>query len=279
MARLELVLAGREDAQGVALDLHLDLLEALAQELVHGLGLVVWDALRDGHSLPDRPAQRRVDLAVLQRLERHLAAHELLLEEIDDLLQLALVVGDEHESVALERHRAHALLEVVARGDLLLGHVDGVAHLVDVGARYHVERRFLGHLTPALSACRPWRDSRAGRPSVMGTMRRPSSADATAPRVAQPQPELLAVEASWCCPWSSVFENEHRPVWCSTRTSSQQSPLDGADQRTSAGSRASWTSRARAGLEALGDGDGRHAQRPRLGDGRLAPPLPPRPST
>ena len=118
----------------------LDLLEALAQELVHGLDLVVGDALGDGHALAHGAAQRLLDLAVLQRLERHLAAHELLLEHVDDLLELAVVVGDQHERLALERDGAHALLEVVARGDLLLRHVDGVAHLVEVGARDHVER-------------------------------------------------------------------------------------------------------------------------------------------
>src|SRR5665648_404666 len=41
---LELVLARREHAQGVALDLRLDLLEALAQKLVHGFDLVVGNA-------------------------------------------------------------------------------------------------------------------------------------------------------------------------------------------------------------------------------------------
>src|SRR5674476_1267052 len=55
---LELVLARREHAQGVALDLRLDLLEALAQKLVHGFDLVVGNALRDGHSLAHGAAQR-----------------------------------------------------------------------------------------------------------------------------------------------------------------------------------------------------------------------------
>src|SRR5674476_1617191 len=65
--RLELVLARGEHAQGIALDLHLDLLEALTDALVHRLGLVVEDALGDGHALADGAAQRLLDLAVLER--------------------------------------------------------------------------------------------------------------------------------------------------------------------------------------------------------------------
>src|SRR5664280_889229 len=151
---LELVLARGEDAQRVALDLDLDLLELLAHQLVHGLGLLVGDALRDGHALTDGAAERLFDLAVLERLERDLAARELVLEDVDHLLELAFVVGDEHERLVLQGDGAGALLEVVARRDLLLRHVDGVAHLVEVRARHHVERRFLTHVSSPSWLCR-----------------------------------------------------------------------------------------------------------------------------
>ena len=75
----------------LALDLALHALEAeRLDELVDVRGLVPGDAGHEGDVLADRAAGGLLHLAVVERLERHLAPHELLLEHLAQRLQAVL---------------------------------------------------------------------------------------------------------------------------------------------------------------------------------------------
>ena len=81
---LELVLALARDADGVALDLRLDLGELVADELGDPLGELVGQAAPQLDLLADLVAAGRLDLAPVEDLERQVAPDRLRLDEVLD---------------------------------------------------------------------------------------------------------------------------------------------------------------------------------------------------
>ena len=88
-----------------------------------------------------RPVVRFLDLAVVERLQRDLAAHELLLEHLRDGLQPFLRRRLDLDRVVLQLDDAVGALEVEARRELAARLVDRVAHLLHVDLGDDIERR------------------------------------------------------------------------------------------------------------------------------------------
>src|SRR3990172_5860297 len=145
--RLQLVAALARHAELVALDLGLDLELAVADRLGDVLGLVRGDALGDRPPLADRPGQRVLDLAVIQRLQGHAALDELVLEDVDYALELRVVVRHDHQRLVLflQGHAALAALEIEPLLQFLDGLIQPVLDILDVDLGHHVERILVGH--------------------------------------------------------------------------------------------------------------------------------------
>ena len=88
-----------------------------------------------------RPAQRRLDDAVVEVLDRHVALHELRLQHVDDGLHLEVVGRGDGDVLLVPGDLGLAVLEIVALGDLLAGLVERVVDLLQIDARHDVERR------------------------------------------------------------------------------------------------------------------------------------------
>jgi hypothetical protein len=80
-----------------------------------------------------------LDLAVAERLERHLALHHLLLEHLLERREARLALGVELDLLLLQLDRAAGVLEVEAGRDLAGGLVDRVADLLHVELGHDVE--------------------------------------------------------------------------------------------------------------------------------------------
>src|SRR5690606_26802268 len=112
----------RGDAQLLPLDLDLDLLQArVADILRYLLGGFLIDPLLERDDLARTPERAVLDLALVEVLERHAPATQLLAQDAHHGLQPVLVVRVELERAGLpvELDGAARALEVVARGDLL----------------------------------------------------------------------------------------------------------------------------------------------------------------
>src|SRR5262249_8656428 len=94
----------------------------------------------------------RFQLAVVERLQRHLALDHLLFEHDDRGLQAILARRFERDRRALvvERHRRVGALEVEARGELTTGLVDRLANLLQVDLGPHIDRRHQCRSSPVL---------------------------------------------------------------------------------------------------------------------------------
>ena len=103
------------------------------------------DVLRDPglqlHVLSRRALRRLLDLLGVERLERDLAAHELLLEHLVERLQAVLGRRGEHELFVAELDVRVGVLEVEPRRGLAVRLVDGVADLLEVELGDDVEGR------------------------------------------------------------------------------------------------------------------------------------------
>src|SRR5205823_9524372 len=112
--------------------------------------LVVADADLERNRLARATLRSFLDLAVVERLQGHLAPDHLLLEHLRGRLQAFLRRRLELDRVVLELDCAFRSLEIEARRELALRLVDRVADLLHVDFRYHVEA---GHR--AYSSSRP----------------------------------------------------------------------------------------------------------------------------
>src|SRR6266508_901479 len=160
---LEGVLALARYPQLIALDLSLDLEAGLADGLRHRFGLVLWDALHQGALDAVGAAAGGLGVIRVQRLERHRAAHQLLLEDVQGGERPLVGLGDDHHRLARPVDRGPGVLEVEALGQLFLGLVQRVVDLLPVDMGDHVEGG-IGHVAAVLSARATWRDSQANKP-------------------------------------------------------------------------------------------------------------------
>ena len=132
--------------------------------LLMRLGVIGGDAGLDGDALADRALGRLLDLAVLERLERHLAPDDLLLEHLVQGAQAVLGRGPQDHVVLAELDARVGSLEVEAGAGLAVGLVDGVADLLHVDLRDHVERGHARH--DSAGARRVAGHARRERPTV-----------------------------------------------------------------------------------------------------------------
>ena len=97
--------------------------------------------------LAGAPLGRLFDLAVVDRLQRHLALHEFLLEHLGDSLQPLLRCRLQLDRVValLQRHHAVGALEVESVRELAVRLIDRVLDLLDVDLGHHVEARHDSH--------------------------------------------------------------------------------------------------------------------------------------
>src|SRR5262245_45181379 len=145
------------DPQLVPLDRSLDL-ELAALDHLHDLArLVRRDPLLERDLLARRAAERLLDLAEGERLERHVALHQASLEHVAHGLELELVRGRERQLLSRELDVRARPLEVEARLDLLHRLRDRVLDLLEVHAADDVERA-VGH----------WRDGLSGNLGNVG---------------------------------------------------------------------------------------------------------------
>ena len=95
-------------------------------------GLLVGDAHAQRDGLADGALRGLLDRAVVERLQRHLALHHLLLEHLPQRLQARLGLGVDLDGLLLELDRRVGALEVEPLRDLARGLVDRVANLLHV---------------------------------------------------------------------------------------------------------------------------------------------------
>jgi hypothetical protein len=88
---------------------------------------------------------RGVGLAGVEGLQGDAALDHLGLQHVEDREDALLGVGLHEDLLAAEVDLGADALEVVALGDLLLGLVQGVGHLLLVHFAYDVERGFASH--------------------------------------------------------------------------------------------------------------------------------------
>src|SRR6266511_943480 len=137
---LEVVPALDRDAELVVLDLRLDLEAGLADGLGERLGLVLGDPLDERALNAVGAAAGGLGLAALQGLERDLAPHELVLEDVQGGLGALVGLRGDRDTVAGPLDRSAGVLEVEPLGQLLLGLVQGVVDFLAVDVGDDVER-------------------------------------------------------------------------------------------------------------------------------------------
>src|SRR6185295_18398918 len=107
-----------------------------------GPRLVVVDALPDRDEQPRRPAGSRLRVAVVERLQRHLALHQSFLEYVEYCADAVVAVGrDLDAGLAAPTDRRAGALEVEPLADLFGGLVQGVVDLLPIDLAHDVERR------------------------------------------------------------------------------------------------------------------------------------------
>ena len=85
-------------------------------------------------------ARRRLDLAILQCLQRHAALYQLALQDIVDGLELVVVRRGEHDRLcAFHLDVGLRVLQVVTRVNLLQRLLDGVGHFLQVDFTDNIE--------------------------------------------------------------------------------------------------------------------------------------------
>src|SRR5918993_5893850 len=138
--RLQIVSLLAAHPQLLALHLALDTLEPEPlDELVDGGGLVPRDARDQADVLAGGAAGGLLDLAVVERLERHLAAGEPLLQHFAQGGEPVFAHAVKGDLAIAELDRAVRALEVEPVGHLARRLVDGVAHLLHVYLGHDVE--------------------------------------------------------------------------------------------------------------------------------------------
>ena len=112
------------------------MLHALQPETLDELAdlarLLVVDADVQRHRLAGTAVRRLFDLAVVERLQRDLAAHQLLLEHLRDRLEAFLGRRFELDRIVLQVDHTLGALEVEARRQFPTRLIDGVADLLEV---------------------------------------------------------------------------------------------------------------------------------------------------
>ena len=131
--------------------LWMPLADAVLYELVDGPGLVRGDPRHQRDALAGTAPRGLFELPPVERLERHLAAYELLLEHLPQGGQTILRRAVQREHVIVEVEGAVGPLEVEAVAHLAASLVDGVADLLHVERGDHVEA---GHVSDATAAPR-----------------------------------------------------------------------------------------------------------------------------
>src|SRR5437867_5474224 len=133
------LLAG--DADLIPLDRHLHLPLGVLHELHDLAALVGRDALLQVHALLRAARRAGLDGPRLHRLQRNLAAGQLLAQDLTESAHLVVVRGQQVERVLLAPELRLGVLEVEALPDLAQGLVDCVVDLLQVDAADHVEGR------------------------------------------------------------------------------------------------------------------------------------------
>ena len=129
-----------DDADRVALDAGLRLLLRVLDRRDDHLGLLGRDALHQLDLLPHAGVGGRLDLLVLEVLQRDAALDQLLRQDLDDRLQLVLVLARElNRVVAFELDLGLRVLQVEAGVDLFGGLVDRVLHFLKLYFADYVE--------------------------------------------------------------------------------------------------------------------------------------------
>src|SRR5260221_1757957 len=137
--RLQVVALLAGDAQLLALDAGLDL-EAAVLDLAHEApGQLAVDALLQHHRLALRVARRLLGRLEFERAGIDLAPRQMHLQQLVQLAELQLVIGEDEKVALLPRDRGFAVLEVVARADLTREAGEGVVDLGHVKPRDDVE--------------------------------------------------------------------------------------------------------------------------------------------
>ncbi len=108
-------------------------------------------------------ARRLLDLLVVERLERHLALDELLLQHLTERLEPILGGGVQLDLSLSELDRAVGPLEVEAVGHLACCLVDSVADLLPIDLRDDVEAGHGGMVTLTDILARPWVGARVAK--------------------------------------------------------------------------------------------------------------------
>src|SRR5947207_1425187 len=131
----------------VALDRDLDLQLQILHELHDLAALLRRDALLELDGLLRRPRRPRLDVAPLERLQRHLPPSELLAQDFGEGAHLVIVGGEEMDRRVLAAQLRLLALEVEPLRDLAQRLLDRVVDLLQVDAAYDVEgRHFRGPL-------------------------------------------------------------------------------------------------------------------------------------
>ena len=127
------------------------------------------DALLHGDALAHGRARRRFDGAVLQRLQRHVALHQLALQHVVDGLQLELVGrGQDQGLFAFQLDVGLRVLQIVARVDFLQRLLNGVGDFLQVHLADNV-KCVLSHILQC-SKTSAWRRNRVARCAVPLTL-------------------------------------------------------------------------------------------------------------
>src|SRR5579875_451426 len=145
---LQIVLALAPDADLLVLILRVHLELGRFDRIDQRLALLLGDPGAKDDSPAHRSLRSRFDLAVLERLYRDAALDGTALNDIDDVLQLELVVGDDDDLFAGLFDRGLRVFEVEAARDLFACLIERILELLLVDTRDHIERRIPGHSTP-----------------------------------------------------------------------------------------------------------------------------------
>src|SRR5215469_9681518 len=182
---LQLVLLPTGDAYRIALNAGLHLHFAVLDEANDLLRALLLDADADRNRLLDLVPADLFDAAELERPHVNSALRELPDQHVGHLLQLEVVVRVECQQLVLVLDASVRAFEVEARGDFLVGLVEGVAQLDLIHFRDDVER---GHgsaripdFTPDPHAS-PCRTSCTAFPSAKRSASHSRAASTRAPR-------------------------------------------------------------------------------------------------
>src|SRR6185369_2878463 len=190
---LEVVPALARHADGVTLDLRLDLGKLVADQLLDALREVLGQSLPEPDVLAHLVAAGRLHGPPVEHLERQAASDGFRLDQVLDGARAELVVGDEDDLVLALLQVDGGAAEVVALDRLAPDLVERVAQLLGVELADDVERGLATHdLSPPLAgaANRPHRSCGARRPTVclfdaagdIGRTSDPRAARGAAPR-------------------------------------------------------------------------------------------------